>query len=54
MSEVKKKIEKILNFYNSANYQKVIELSELFLRKNPESDFVLNILGLTYQKKTKF
>ncbi len=54
MSEVKKKIEKILNFYNSANYQKVIELSELFLRKNPESDFVLNILGLTYQKKQNF
>ena len=52
--EIKSKIQKIINFYNYGDYDKVIELSEIFLKKNPESDFILNLLGLANQKKSKF
>ena len=52
--EIKSKIQKIINFYNYGDYDKVIELSEIFLKRNPESDFILNLLGLANQKKSKF
>ena len=53
-SDIKNNIQKIINFYNLGEYNRVIELSNIFIKKNPESDFVLNILGLSYQKRNEF
>ncbi len=53
-NKIKSKIQKIINLYNFGDYDKVIELSEIFLKSNPESDFILNLLGLANQKKSKF
>ena len=49
----KQEIEKIINFFKLKNFKKVIELSQIFLKKNAESDFILNILGLSFQKMRK-
>ncbi len=52
--DIKSNIQKIINFYNYGDYNKVIELAQIFLKKNPQSDFILNLLGLSYQKISKF
>ena len=49
-NNIQSQIQKIINFYKIKDYKKVIELSALFLKKNSESDVVLNLLGLSYQK----
>ena len=51
---LKDKITIIINHYNIKNFDKVIFESEKLLRKNPGNDFLWNILGLTYQKITKY
>lgn len=53
-NKVKSDIQKIVNFYNYGDYDKVIELSQIFLKNNPESDFILNLLALANQKKSRF
>ena len=53
MNKSKQEIEKIINFFKVKNYKKVIELSQIFLKKEAESDFVLNLLGLSFQKLGK-
>ena len=50
----KAQIDKIINSFNAGNYNKVFELSSILLRKNHELDFVLNIVGLCYQKLNDF
>ncbi len=47
---IKTQIDKIISFFNAGDYKKVFELSNILLKKNPELDFVLNIVGLCYQK----
>ena len=49
-NNIQSQLQKIINFYKIKDYKKVIELSTLFLKKNSESDIVLNLLGLSYQK----
>ena len=51
---LKTQIDKIINYFNAGNYNKVFELTNILLRKNPELDFVLNIVGLSYQKLNDF
>ena len=48
--KLKKEIQKIINFYKIQDYEKVIDISLIFLKKNPNSDIILNLLGLSYQK----
>ena len=47
-------IQKIINLFNVKDFEKVIETAQIFLKKNPENDFVLNLLGLTFQQIKKF
>ena len=49
-NNIKNQIQKIINFYKIENYEKAIELALQFLKTTPESDIVLNLLGLSYQK----
>ena len=51
---IKTQIDKIINHFNAGNYKEVFELSDILLKKNPELDFVLNIVGLCYQKLNDF
>ena len=51
---IKKQIQKIVNFYNLGDYDKTIEFSRIFIKKFPESDFMINLLGLSHQKKGEF
>ena len=50
----KAQIDKIISYFNAGNYNKVFELSSILLKKNHELDFVLNIVGLCYQKLNDF
>ena len=52
--KIKSKIQKIINFYKIKDYKKAIELSQIFLKSYPESDFVFNLLGLSFQKINQF
>ena len=45
-NNIKNQIQKIINFYKIENYEKAIELALQFLKTKPESDIVLNLLGL--------
>ena len=47
-------IQKLVNFFNAGNYNKVLELSKNLIKKNPNFDFVFNIAGLCYQKLNDF
>ena len=49
MNKSKQEIEKIINFFKVKNYKKVIELSQIFLKKEAESDFVLNLLDYLFK-----
>lgn len=51
---IKTQIDKIISFFNAGSYKEVFELSDILLKKNPELDFVLNIVGLCYQKLNDF
>ena len=42
---LKNKISIILNYFKNRNFNKVNEESEKLLRKNPNSDYLGNILG---------
>tara|TARA_B100001057_G_C22858417_1_gene953532 strand:+ start:117 stop:1658 length:1542 start_codon:yes stop_codon:yes gene_type:complete len=53
-NDIKNQINKIVNHYNLGDYNKVIELSKIFIKKFPESDFVMNIMSLSFQKIGKF
>ncbi len=53
-SDSKLDIQKIINFFNAGNYNKVLELSKNVIRKNPNSDFVYNIAGMCHQKLNDF
>ena len=46
---IKTQIDKIISYFNAGNYREVFDLSNILLKKNPELDFVLNIVGLCYQ-----
>ena len=47
-------IKIIINYFNSGNFNKVLELSNNILRNDPENDFILNLVGLSYQKLQNF
>jgi len=47
-------IKIILNYFNSGNFDKVFELSKNILKNDPENDFILNLVGLSYQKLQNF
>jgi len=47
---LKNQVDKIINFFNVGNYNKVLELSQILIKKNPNFDYILNIVGLCYQK----
>lgn len=49
-SDSKLDIQKLINFFNAGNYNKVLELSKNIIKKNPNFDFVYNIAGLCHQK----
>ena len=51
---IKTQIDKIISYFNAGNYREVFDLSNILLKKNPELDFVLNIVGLCYQKLNDF
>ena len=51
---IKTQIDKIISYFNAGNYKEVFDLSNILLKKNPELDFVLNIVGLCYQKLNDF
>ena len=51
---IKAQIDKIISYFNAGNYKEVFNLSNILLKKNPELDFVLNIVGLCYQKLNDF
>ena len=51
---IKAQIDKIISYFNAGNYEEVFNLSNILLKKNPELDFVLNIVGLCYQKLNDF
>ena len=47
-------IKIIINYFNANDLNKTLELSKKILKKNPENDFILNIVGLCYQKFTDY
>ena len=47
-------IKIIINYFNSGNFNKVFELSNNILKNDPENDFILNLVGLSYQKLQNF
>jgi len=47
-------IKIIINYFNSGNFDKVFELSNNILKNDPENDFILNLVGLSYQKLQNF
>ncbi len=51
---LKNKISIIVNYYKIGDFNKVIEESERLLKKNPNVDFLWNILGLAYQSITNY
>ena len=53
-SDSKLDIQKLINFFNAGNYNKVLELSKNIIKKNPNLDFVYNIAGLCHQKFNDF
>ena len=54
IKNLKNQIQIIVNYFNSGEFYKVLELSNNILKKNPENDFILNIVGLCYQKLQDF
>jgi Tfp pilus assembly protein PilF len=52
--DLKNKITAVTNFYAVKNFDKVIEEANRLLKKNPNIDFLWNILGLTHQQKGDF
>ena len=53
-SDSKLDVQKLINFFNAGNYNKVLELSKNIIKKNPNSDFVYNIAGMCHQKFNDF
>jgi len=47
-------IKIVINYFNSGNFNKVFELSNNILKNDPENDFILNLVGLSYQKLQNF
>jgi Tfp pilus assembly protein PilF len=47
-------IKIIINYFNNGNFDKVFELSNKILKNDPENDFILNLVGLSYQKLQNF
>ena len=46
----KLKVEKLFNHYNSQNYKYVIQQVNLLLKKQPNNQFILNLLGSSYHR----
>ena len=46
----KLKVNKLVNHYNIGNFKFVIERINLLLKKQPNNQFILNLLGSCYQK----
>ena len=47
-------IKIIINYFNIGDLDKVFELSKNVLKSDPENDFILNLVGLSYQKLKSF
>ena len=47
--KLRDRISIIVNYYKAKNFDKVISESNRILKKNPNIDFLWNILGLTSQ-----
>ena len=52
--KLKERIPIIVNLYNSNNFPIVIKEANTLLKKNPNIDFLWNILGLSYQHLKNF
>lgn len=48
--EIKLKIQKLVNHYNSGNYPYVIQESGLLLKKLPNNIFLMNLIGSSFQR----
>ena len=49
----KKEVKKIMNYFNTAKYDSVIQKSKILLKKNSELIFLFNIIGISFQKLKK-
>ena len=47
----KLKVNKLVNHYNANNFEYVIQQINLLLKNQPNNHFILNLLGLCYQKQ---
>jgi tetratricopeptide (TPR) repeat protein len=54
VKNINNQIKIIINYFNSGNFNKVFELSNNILKNDPENDFILNLVGLSYQKLQNF
>ena len=43
------KLKIIQNYLFAGNYQKVLENSQIILKKIPNNSFLLNLIGMAYQ-----
>ena len=48
------KVRALNNYLQAKNFNKVIEEGKKILRKIPNNDFVLNIIGMAYQGKSQY
>ena len=48
--EIKLKVQKLVNHYNSGNYPYVIQESGLLLKKLPNNIFLMNLIGSSFQR----
>ena len=51
---LKNKISIIINYYKTGDFNKVIDEAERLLRKEPDTDFLWNILGLAFQNTSNY
>ena len=52
-SSIRDKISKLINSFNSAHYDLVINKISILLKTNPNNDFLWNLQGLTFQIQKK-
>ncbi len=52
--KLKEKIPILVNLYNTNNFEQVIKEANTLLKKNPNIDFLWNLLGLSYQSLKNF
>ena len=52
--DLRNKVRILNNYLQAKNFNKVIDEGKKFLKKIPNNDYVLNLIGMAYQGKSQF